>query len=98
MTQNTKAAAAFYRDVIGWDVQKHQMPDNRIYTVFSKGPTRVAGLMEIPDALCAEGAKPCWSGYVATDDVDADAARVVAAGGADKGPPEGTPEVGRSFF
>jgi hypothetical protein len=26
------------------------MPDNRIYTVFSKGPTMVAGLMEIEAA------------------------------------------------
>jgi len=95
MTHDTKAAAAFYSDVIGWNAQEHRMPDNRIYTVFSKGPTMVAGLMEIPDALCAEGAKPCWSGYVATDDVDADAARITAAGGAIKRAPEDIPNVGR---
>ena len=47
MTHGTKAAAAFYGDVIGRNAQEHQMPDNRIYTVFSKGPTMVAGLMEI---------------------------------------------------
>src|SRR5262249_19238253 len=84
MTHDTKAAAAFYSDVIGWDAQEHQIPDNRIYTVFSKGPTMVAGLMEIPDALRAEDAKPCWSGYIGPDAVDADAARVAAAGGAIK--------------
>jgi hypothetical protein len=32
------------------NAQEHQMPDNRIYTVFSKGPTMVAGLMEIEAA------------------------------------------------
>ena len=37
MTHDTKAAAAFYSDVIGWDAQENQMPDNRIYTVFTKG-------------------------------------------------------------
>ena len=50
MTHDTKAAAAFYSDVIGWDVQEHQMPDNRICMVFSEGPTMVAGLTEIQAA------------------------------------------------
>jgi predicted enzyme related to lactoylglutathione lyase len=50
MTHDTKAAAAFYSDVIGWDGREHQMPDNRIYTVFTKGPTMVANLMEIEAA------------------------------------------------
>ena len=36
-----------------------------------------------------------WSGYVATDDVDADTARVAAAGGAIKRPPTDIPNVGR---
>ena len=82
MTSDTKAATAFYSHVIGWDAQEHAMPDDRTYTVFSKGPAMVAGLMGIPEELCAEGAKPRWCGYVATDDVDADTARVAAAGGA----------------
>src|SRR5262249_47235996 len=95
MTSDTKAGAAFYRDVIGWDAQEHIMPDNGTYTVFSKGPVMVAGLMAIPEPLCAAGAKPCWSGYVATDDVDTDAARVEAAGGAIKRAPTDIPSVGR---
>ncbi|MFZ1185584.1 MAG: hypothetical protein WCF38_17210 [Pseudolabrys sp.] len=36
--------------MIGWDAQENQMPDNRIYTVFSKGSKMVAGLMEIEAA------------------------------------------------
>src|SRR5262249_19277598 len=95
MTSDTKAATAFYRDVIGWDAQEHVMPDNRTYTVFSKGPAMVAGLMAIPDELRAAGASPRWSGYVASDDVDTDATRVEAAGGAIKRPPTDIPSVGR---
>src|SRR5215469_5573801 len=72
MTSDTKAATAFYSHVIGWDAQEHAMPDNRTYTVFSKGPAMVAGLMAIPDALRADGARPCWSGYVASDAVATD--------------------------
>jgi uncharacterized protein len=95
MTSDTKAATSFYKHVIGWDAQEHDMPDNHSYTVFSKGPTMVAGLMAIPEPLRAEGAKPCWSGYIASDDVDADAARVKAAGGAIQRPPQDIPNVGR---
>jgi hypothetical protein len=29
--------APFYSDVIEWDAQENQMPDNRIFTVFTKG-------------------------------------------------------------
>lgn len=95
MTSDTKAAAAFYSDVIGWNAQDHAMPDNRTYTLFSQGSTMIAGLMGIPDELRAAGARPCWSGYVASDDVDADAARVAASGGAIKRPPCDIPNVGR---
>jgi predicted enzyme related to lactoylglutathione lyase len=95
MTSDTKAATAFYSDVIGWDAKEHAMPDNRNYTVFSEGSAMVAGLMAIPEPLRAGGAKPCWSGYVGTDDVDADAARVAAAGGAIARGPKDIPNVGR---
>jgi predicted enzyme related to lactoylglutathione lyase len=95
MTNETKAGASFYSDVIGWGAQEHVMPDNRTYTVFSKGPVMVAGLMAIPEPMRAQGARPCWSGYVAVDDVDIDAARVKAAGGAIQREPTDIPNVGR---
>jgi len=95
MTTDTKAAAKFYSAVIGWNAHEHEMAHGETYTVFSEGPTMVAGLMAIPEAMRAEGAKPCWSGYVASNDVDADTARVTAAGGAIKRAPADIPNVGR---
>ena len=95
MTTDTKAAAKFYSDVIGWSAQEHPMADGGTYTVFSKGPTMVAGLMAIPERMRAEGVPTCWSGYIASDDVDADAGRVAAAGGAIRRPPTDIPNVGR---
>jgi predicted enzyme related to lactoylglutathione lyase len=94
MTSEPKAATSFYSDVIGWDAQEYPMED-RTYTVFRKGPVMVAGLMDIPEAMRATGVKPCWSGYVAVDDVDGDAARVKEAGGAIQRSPEDIPGVGR---
>jgi uncharacterized protein len=54
----------------------------------------VAG-MAIPEARWVKGAKPCWSGYIATNDVDTDAACVEAARGAIKRAPEDIPNDGR---
>ena len=67
---------------------------DRSYTLFSAGPAMVGGLMPIPEDA-RKGARPCWTGYIAVDDVDAYAARVKAAGGAIHRAPEDIPGVGR---
>jgi predicted enzyme related to lactoylglutathione lyase len=94
MTTDTKAATDFYKHVVGWTAQEFPMGD-RTYTVLSHGATMVAGLMAIPPEAAAMGVKPCWSGYVAVEDVDADAKRVEALGGKIQRPPEDIPNVGR---
>jgi predicted enzyme related to lactoylglutathione lyase len=95
MTSDPKPAASFYGHVIGWDAQEFPMADGSSYTVFCQGPVMAAGLMAIPDAARAMGAMPCWSGYVAVDDVDAEAKRITEAGGTIQRPPEDIPNVGR---
>ncbi|HEX9390347.1 MAG TPA: VOC family protein [Usitatibacteraceae bacterium] len=80
MTSDTKAAAAFYKSVIGWDAKDASVGDNS-YAIFSMGAANVGGLMPIPDSARANGAPPCWTGYILVDDVDAYAARVSDAGG-----------------
>ncbi|HLJ65481.1 MAG TPA: VOC family protein [Stellaceae bacterium] len=95
MTSDTKTAAKFYGDVIGWTAQSHPTADGGAYTIFSKGSARVAGLMAIPDAMRAEGVSPCWNGYISSQDVDADTNRVVKAGGAVRRAPLDIPDVGR---
>jgi predicted enzyme related to lactoylglutathione lyase len=94
MTTDSKAAEAFYRDVVGWRAQDSGVPD-RSYTILSAAETPVGGLMPLPPAACAAGARPVWSGYVAVDDVDDLAARVWQAGGSIHRPPEDIPGVGR---
>jgi uncharacterized protein len=94
MTSDTKAAEAFYRGVIGWTMKDSGMAD-RSYTILSAGPVMVAGLMPIPDDARAMGVPPCWTGYIAVDNVDTYATRVKAAGGAIRRPPEDIPGVGR---
>jgi hypothetical protein len=94
LTSDAKAAETFYRGVIGWETKDAGMPGFS-YTILSAGPTMVAGLMTIPDDARAMGVPPCWTGYIAVDDVDAYATRVKAAGGAIRRAAEDIPGVGR---
>ena len=95
MTNDTKPASDFYKAVIGWNAAEFPMADGTNYTVFSQGETMVGGLMKIPADAAAMGARPCWSGYIAVDDVDADAKRIADAGGKIMRPPTDIPNVGR---
>jgi predicted enzyme related to lactoylglutathione lyase len=94
MATDTKAAEKFYSDVVGWDAKDSGMPD-RSYTLFLCGPTMVGGLMPIPDDARKAGVGPAWMGYIGVDDVDVQAQRVTAAGGAIHRGPEDIPGVGR---
>lgn len=80
MTTDTEAAAAFYRDVVGWGTQDAG-GSGQDYTLFTVNGQGVAGLMPIPDEVRRNGAGPRWSGYVAVDDVDATVARLKEHGG-----------------
>src|SRR5260370_24982191 len=90
MTTDTKAAEKFYHDVIGWDAKDSGSP-NHAYTLLSKGPSTVGGLMPIPKEARDNGMGPCWTGYIAVDDVDPYADKVKAAGGDVARPPQEIP-------
>ena len=80
MTTDTKAAAKFYADVVGWTAQDSGNPDME-YTIFHLGQRGVAGLMPIPEEMAKAGGRPAWLGYIFVDDVDMMAASVEAEGG-----------------
>jgi predicted enzyme related to lactoylglutathione lyase len=94
MTNDVPAAKSFYHGVIGWDAKDAGMP-GQSYTLFSTGSAMVGGLMPIPEEARAMGAGPCWTGYIAVDNVDATAERLKQAGGAVHRPPSDIPGVGR---
>ena len=94
MTTDAAAAEPFYRGVIGWSARDAGYP-GMPYTLFSVGEAQVAGMMTLPKEARDAGAGPGWMGYVAVDDVDADAARVAKAGGTVHRAPADIPGVGR---
>jgi predicted enzyme related to lactoylglutathione lyase len=77
VTTDTKAAAKFYGDVVGWTHEDMSQPGNE-YSVFKVGEAGVAGLMPFPHGMKGH---PGWNGYIAVEDVDATAAKIAELGG-----------------
>lgn len=94
MTNDTAAAKDFYGAVVGWNTQAFGEANSH-YTLFTLGENGVAGLMAIPENACDAGSRPCWTGYIAVDDVDAYVERIQQAGGKVHRAPEDIPTVGR---
>ena len=85
-TTDMAAAAAFYRDVLGWSPvpsSTSRMP----YTLFMVGEVAAAGLLEWPAESVKRGARPRWMGYVGVPDVHAASDRVKRLGGSIYVPP-----------
>lgn len=96
MTSDPRAAIAFYGDVVGWTAQPfggERTEDP--YNVVSGSAGPMGGIMSIPAEVKDSGMKPWWGGYIGSADVDADARRLVEAGGAVKRAPDDIPGVGR---
>ena len=96
MTSDPQAALAFYGDVLGWTAQAFggERTDDP-YMVVSGSAGAVGGVMAIPVEATECGMTPWWGGYIGSADVDADAARLAAAGGKVMRPAEDIPGVGR---
>jgi predicted enzyme related to lactoylglutathione lyase len=94
MTSDADAAAGFYGAVLGWRVRSADGSAGG-YRIFGTGDADVGGFMAISaDGACAD-MRPGWLGYIGVDDVDATAAEIVRAGGAQHVPPTDIPGVGR---
>jgi predicted enzyme related to lactoylglutathione lyase len=93
-TTDSKAAKAFYSEVIGWGTQDVSMP-GMAYTVFTAGGMSVGGLTALPEDARASGFRPTWLGCVGVDDVDVAAEYVKALGGAVHVPPKDVPNISR---
>ena len=93
MSNDMSGAEAFYTKVVGWTPGPNTMNAQR-YTLLQAGGTAIGGLMPIPEEAAKMGVPPCWTGYVAVDDVKAYADKVKAAGGTIMRPPADIPNIG----
>lgn len=76
MTTDVPAAIAFYKAVIGWNVEP--FTDSKIgYNVLKAGDLGVGGIMPVQNP----NQPASWLGYIKSADADADAKAAAAAGG-----------------
>jgi predicted enzyme related to lactoylglutathione lyase len=93
MTSDTEAAKAFYQTVVGWEARPFEGEQD--YTILEANGRAMGGLMPVPEAAREAAARPAWFGYVAVDDVDSEATRIVEAGGKLYNEAMTVPDVGR---
>jgi uncharacterized protein len=94
LTRDADAAERFYGAVIGWQTRP-AVGSNQDYRVFGIGGADIGGVMALSETAACAGMRPGWMGYIGVRDVDAAAAGVVEAGGAQHMPPTDIPGVGR---
>ena len=79
LSRDTAAAREFYSELLGWGWDEMDMPQGT-YWVIMNGDRPNGGLMAMTDEWPAE-VPAHWMVYIGSDDVDATAAAVKAAGG-----------------
>jgi predicted enzyme related to lactoylglutathione lyase len=87
--RDTKAAAAFYGQVFGWDPEASQMGP-MTYTEWRLAGRAVGGMVHM-DEEWPEGVPPRWVVYFAVDDCDAAAVHAAQLGGQVTVPPADAP-------
>jgi predicted enzyme related to lactoylglutathione lyase len=90
MTSDDVVATKFYTALFGWTVQEMDMGPGGVYRLFSKGDKQIAGGMKAPPGVPSH-----WLPYVATNDTDAAAKKLVELGGKVLVPPTDVPEMVR---
>lgn len=94
MTRDPDGAKAFYDSVVGWQIGPK--PSGEMdYRMIAVGDSQVGGVFPLTEDHCAQGARPCWMGYVGVDDVDATVAKLQTLGGRVLLPAFDIPDVGR---
>lgn len=93
-TPDPDAAAAWYRDVLGWSATDADGDEFGGYRMFQQDGRNVAGLM----GHMQEGQPTAWSTYVSVADAEETARKVRAAGGSVIVPPMDVRDLGRMAF
>lgn len=90
MTTDSAAAQSFYGPMLGW-----RFGGRDWYREIQASEGGIGGILELTPERIAEGAHPCWLGYVLVDDVDAMVESVREAGGRIPMPAQDLEGVGR---
>ena len=92
-SNDAEKAKAFYAEALGWTYNDMPM-EGGVYSVIMDGEEMVGGIFPMTDPMF-DGLPEHWLGYIAVDDIDARAAKAVAAGATLIREPWDVPEIGR---
>ena len=84
MTTDPDGAKAFYDAVVGWNIDggSTSSPPGMDYRMICRsGGGLTGGMLRLTPEMQAEGAHPCWIGYLLVADVDVSLSAIVADGG-----------------
>jgi uncharacterized protein len=98
VTNNLETSREFYKNVFGWRMDPSKNAGEGFeYQEFQLGDEYpMGGMYDMKDIFPADALPPPhWVNYIAVDDVDAAAERVVELGGKCCQPPKDIPNVGR---
>ncbi len=87
--------AAFYEGLFGWGHTDVPFAEGMTYRMFSADGHNVGGMSLLSPEMIAEGQPSAWNTYLATDDVDASAAKAAELGATVVMPPMDVPGSGR---
>ncbi len=87
--------SAFYEGLFGWTHTDYPMEDGMTYRMFSADGHNAAGMSQLSQDMIAGGQPTAWNSFLATDDVDATAAKAAELGGTVVMPPADVPGSGR---
>jgi predicted enzyme related to lactoylglutathione lyase len=93
-TPDPDGAAAFYKAILGWDVEAQEVGPGMTYHLWRHKAQNHGGMMRM-EGPAFEGVTPQWMIYMAVDDIDAAKAAIEQAGGKIHMGPHEAPGVGR---
>ena len=96
-TTDQAAAKRFYTSLFGWSYDDNPMPQGGAYAMATLNGETVAAIAQMPPNA-PDSVPPMWNTYIASDDVDATAAKVAPAGGQVLMAPFDIEDAGRMAF
>lgn len=94
MAADVEAAQRFYGEVVGYSIIPPAVGAVD-YRMWALGDIVLGGLMPVPPEAAAQGARPCWLGYIGVKDVDDTVDALIADGCSVKMRPTTIPNIGR---
>ena len=82
MTPDPEGAKAFYEAVVGWSMTTgHSAAGSNYGVITAPDGAMVGGILRLTPDRTRNGARSCWLGYIAVDDVDTSLKSIAASGG-----------------